>query len=461
MRNDTIAAISTPSGEGGIGIIRISGPEAYEIAKKVFICKKKRDESFPLPRYMYYGHVQDAQEKIVDEALVSFMPAPATYTREDVVEINCHSGTVNLRLVLKAVLAEGARLAEPGEFTKRAFISGRIDLMQAESVMKIIKSRSEEGTKKAASALSGKSSGIINELRARVLSLQAQIEAGLDYPEEIAGQQNNLIGTVKKELIIIAEEITNLLKGVERNRFYIEGIPVAIIGRPNVGKSSLLNALLKQNKAITHEIPGTTRDTLEGAINTGGYPLKIIDTAGIQETADPVETQGIERSHQVAASAKILMIVLDGSEQLNENDLKLKGLRQPEQLQIIVVNKNDLPQVVKVEDIEKHFHYSPIVKISALKNIGITDLEGVITEIVDNSTFSGDDHSSLISMRHEIVAHEALKSIHHAIIIADRQPVELICYELNSAWLKLGEITGETVNKSILDEIFTKFCLGK
>jgi len=459
--NDTIAAISTPAGEGGIGIVRISGQSAFTIATSLFDCKEKKSSSFPLPRHLYYGHIINRRGEAIDEVLVSFMSAPNTYTREDVVEINCHSGMINLRLVLDNVIDQGARLAEPGEFTKRAFLSGRIDLLQAESIIGIIKSKSEIGAIRAADSLKGDLSQRVSEIRVSLVTARAQIEAGLDYPEEIEDQQGDLRLKVGQELNHVKSKMEEIVRGVERNNLYIEGTTMAIVGRPNVGKSSLLNNLLKQEKAITHELPGTTRDTLEGLVYIGGYPINMVDTAGIQTTEDPVEKKGIERTYRAASTAKILLIVLDGSEKIKELDKSMKNLIKPGQLIIIVINKIDLPQAIKKVEIDKLFPGLPVINISALKNQGVESLEKEIVTALDRYLGQGGENMSLSSVRQENILREALNYIQNATQMLYAEPVELISYELNCAWEKLGEAIGEVASESLLDEIFSQFCLGK
>lgn len=459
LENDTICAISTPLGEGGIGIVRVSGPDAYAIAGNIFECSKSSSPEYPVPRRLYHGYIKDKSGTILDEVLVSFMPAPYTYTRENIVEINCHSGIFALRAILKRVMDSGVRLAEPGEFTKRAFLHGRIDLSQAEAVMNIIRARSEEAVKVAARALQGDLALQIEKIREKIVSIRAPLEAWFDYPEEFSDAPS--LDHIKVELDQLQLLLQALLKGVDRNRAYQEGVSVAIIGRPNVGKSSLLNALLRQQRAIVHELPGTTRDMLEGYMNLGGYPINLVDTAGIQGTADPVEKQGIERSRLAAKRAKLLIVVLDGSELWTNADFEIAELRRPGQGLVIVINKIDLEQKLS-EDLVRNYHQeAEIVKTSALTGEGIQLLEDAVTRQLDQVLGTAGESPMLVSIRHEEIICEAKEIIGNSINILEDYPVELISLELQTAWLKLGEITGDTANETLLDKIFSEFCLGK
>lgn len=456
---DTICAISTPLGEGGIGIVRLSGPEAFSLVKSLFSCKKSLDKDYPKPRYLYHGYIQKDGSP-VDEVLVSFMPAPRTYTCEDVVEINCHSGVIALRSILRMVLEKGARLAEPGEFTKRAFLKGRIDLSQAEAVMNIVKARSEEAAKIAMRTLGGELSGRIESIREEITRIRAPMEACFDYPEEY--DENEYIGEeILTQLSALKQSVKELLVGVERNRAHQEGASIAIIGRPNVGKSSLLNALLKQQKAIVHDLPGTTRDMLEGYLTLGGYPLKLIDTAGIQGTEDPVEKEGIERSRAAASMARMLIVVIDSSVPVTQQDREIAKLYQPGQGLVVALNKKDLEPVVQEADIKSLFGSHRVVKTSAISNEGINKLEQAVTEELDNCYGSAGETSLIVSFQHEETLKEVINIVENAIEIAALEPPEMISLELQLAYVKLGEITGQTASDELLDRIFSQFCLGK
>lgn len=462
MQNtDTIAAISTPLGEGGIGIIKISGPASFSLVADIFFPSQQNcPDLYPEPRKLYHGVIRDSTSQVVDEVLVSFMPAPFTYTREDIVEINCHSGIFALRSILQLVLEREARLAEPGEFTRRAFVNGRIDLSQAEAVMSMIKARSEEAAKLAARSLRGELSVKIEKLREQIVALRAPIEAAIDYPDEYDDRpvENKLLTS---KLFDLRDQLLHLLQGIERNRAFQEGVSVAIIGRPNVGKSSLLNALLHQQKAIVHEKPGTTRDLLEGYLNLGGYPLRIIDTAGIQGTDDPVEKEGIERSRYAAQAAKLLIVVLDGSVAWSEEDAEIVSLKQPDQGLVIVVNKQDLEQKLDLRAVTKFIDGGKLVRTAALKEEGIKELEAAISAQLDKTLSSPVESPVIVSIRHEEIINDTLKNLEDAISAVNDQPIELVSFELHNAWHKLGEISGATYSDALLDKIFSEFCLGK
>ncbi len=459
--NETIAAISTPLGEGGIGIVRLSGPEAFRIVEKIFYCQKKEQPDFPRPRYLYYGHLKDFRSSFIDEVLVSFMPAPHTYTREDIVEINCHSGIFALRSIQKLVLEAGARTAEPGEFTKRAFLSGRIDLSQAEAVLNMIKARSEEAVKVAARGLQGELLRKVESAREQIISLRAPLEASFDYPEEFDEEFD--YSSLESGLKEAIGHLEDMLKGAEKNRAYQEGVAVAIIGKPNVGKSSLLNALLQQQRAIVHEVPGTTRDLLEGYMNLGGYPIKLVDTAGIQKTCDPVERQGIELSRSAAGQARLIIMVFDGSDEWSQADEEIAVISRADQGLIVVINKTDLEQKLNPEILRERYPELSIVETSAVKGYGIKELEAAATAELDRiygaETIS--ESPVVASIRHEEIITRAREYLDNALAVLREQPLEIVSMEMQNAWDKLGEITGDTVNDALLDKIFSEFCLGK
>ncbi len=458
--SDTIVAISTPLGEGGIGIVRLSGPESFLAVCKIFNCLKSSEPGFPKPRYLYYGTLKDLKGETVDEALVSFMPAPYTYTREDLVEINCHSGIVNLRAILKTILAMGIRLAEPGEFTKRAFLNGRIDLSRAEAVIGLIRARSEEAAKASLRTLQGKLAETVENIRSRIIVIRAPIEAEIDYPEEFmdalpAGE------TIQSDLQAIKDQLEQLLKGITRNRAYQEGVAVAIIGKPNVGKSSLLNRLLGDQRAIVHEMPGTTRDLLEGYLSLGGYPLRLIDTAGIQGTADPVEAEGIKRARNVAAEAQLVLLVLDGSLPFDQDVAGLISSIGAGMNLIVIVNKSDLPQLVTESEVKRQFGEAAIVTVSALEGAGIPSLEQAVAERLDKHFGELSDSPMLITFRQEGILNEALIGIRQAEKVLFSEPAEIFSMLLQQAWSVLGQITGSAADEDLLDRVFSEFCLGK
>ena len=459
---ETIAAISTPLGEGGIGIVRISGEEAFQIGKKIFVPKKDPTRDYPRSHYLYYGHIYSEQGELIDEVLLTFMRAPRTYTREDTVEINCHSGIFTLRLILKRVLEAGARMARPGEFTRRAFLNGRIDLSQAESILKIIRARSDEAVKIAASNMQGRLSQEIREIRESILNLLARIEAQLDFPEELEEEETALGREIENELGRIKELLGNMARGAERGRAMQEGLVSAIVGKPNAGKSSLLNALLREQRAIVHEVPGTTRDLLEGYLNIRGYPLCLIDTAGIHQTDDPVEQAGIARAKGAIADARLLIIVLDGSTAWSTDDEAIASLIQPGQLVVVVINKKDLVQKISMDEVTRRFPGYPVVRTSAINNQGIEQLEEIIEKILDQNlgTIAGET-PVMVNLRHARIVQEACEQIGEALQAAVTQPLELATIGLREAWVKLGEITGETASDELLERVFSEFCIGK
>jgi tRNA modification GTPase len=460
ITNDTIAAISTPLGEGGIGIVKISGSDSFRLAKQLFKCSHSAKPGYPKPRYLYHGHIIDKAGNILDEVLVSFMPAPHTYTRENIVEINCHSGILTLRAILKLALASGARLADPGEFTKRAFLSGRIDLAQAEAVMNIIRARSEQAVNTAARVLKGDLHLAIERLKSKIITLRAPVEAMLDYPEEYDELEQPVLA-LTAGIDSVRDDLKEMLKGTDISRAFQDGVSIAIVGRPNVGKSSLLNALLRQQKAIVHDMPGTTRDLLEGYMNMGGYPLRLIDTAGIQGTEDPVEKEGIERTKIAAADAQLLIMVMDGSAKLSDADYEMAELVNDDQGLVIVINKADLVQGLDEEEVKKLFPDAAVVHTSALTGEGINRLEEGVAMQLDSKFGTFPESPIIVNIRHECILGEALGIVESIIKEFDNIPPELVSEELHRAWHKLGEISGDAVDDALLDKIFSEFCLGK
>ncbi|OPY58841.1 MAG: tRNA modification GTPase MnmE [Pelotomaculum sp. PtaU1.Bin035] len=460
MCEDTIAAISTPLGEGGIGIIKISGPEAVSIAGKVF--KPKRggwdgEKSHTL----VYGHIYDSHTgQAVDEVLVSCMKAPYTYTREDVVEINCHGGIVPLRKVLELVLAEGARMAEPGEFSKRAFLNGRLDLAQAESIIDVIRSKTEDGLKIAVSQLKGDLSLKIDELKKRLLGILAQVEANIDFPDE------NLEEATGSNIIISSEELLKEIKKMviesEAGIVYREGIRAAIIGKPNVGKSSLLNAVLKQKRAIVTDIPGTTRDVIEEIVNIRGIPLRIIDTAGLHKTDDLVEKIGVERTKEMIEQADLVLLVLDAAIGLSDQDFEIID-SIGEKKSLVLVNKVDVKKsIINQGDLDRLAGGRPVLWISAEQGTGLDKMEEVIVEMVLGGQIVRSDTLLVANIRHKQALEKAACYLEEAVSgVKSMFPVDIVAIDLRAAWEALGEITGSTVTEDLIDRIFKDFCIGK
>ena len=460
MIEDTIAAISTPLGEGGIGIVRISGKNAADIAGKIFRPGSKIN-FINENRRLIYGHIVDENELEIDEVLLCYMKGPQTYTREDIVEIHCHGGIVPLRKVLEQVLARGARLAQPGEFTKRAFLNGRLDLAQAESIIDIIRSKTDRGLSLAVSLLKGNLSKRITEIQNRILGLLARVEANIDFPEEdleeTAGE------AIIQEGEEILKELAEMISSADKGRVYREGISTIIIGNTNVGKSSLLNALLRENRAIVTDIPGTTRDLIEEIINIQGIPLRIIDTAGLRETTDFVEKIGVERTRETIDKADLVLVVLDAIRGLNSEDRAILELIKDKKA-LILINKIDVAEEkirIKESDVWKLVE-KPVLWISALKGIGIDRLEKEIFEMVTGGQVTGSDAVLVANIRHKEVLERSARHLQEAINGARQAlPVDIVAIDLREAWEALGEITGSTATEDLLDRIFEDFCIGK
>lgn len=457
---DTIAAISTPPGEGAISIVRLSGDEALSIAQRVTDYKQK-DLTQVESHTIHYGHVKDpASNQVLDEVMYSVMREPKTFTRENIVEINCHGGMVVANQVLQLLLRQGARLAEPGEFTKRAFLNGRMDLSQAEAVMDLIQSKTDESMSLALNQLDGKLSTMIQELRQKLLEALAQVEVNIDYPEydDVEEMTTRLI---EEKTHDVKEDIAKLLRTAKQGKILREGLSTAIIGRPNVGKSSLLNDLLQEDKAIVTDIAGTTRDVIEEYINVRGVPLKLVDTAGIRETDDVVEKIGVERSKKALEEADLVLLVLNQSEELTDVDRELLALTSDSQ-RIILLNKNDLANKLDEEEVRKLVGADPILSISVVLSDGIDQLEQLIKETFFVGGAQEKDATYVSNSRHIALLEEAdvaLDEVLSAIEVS--MPVDLIQIDLTRAWDLLGEITGESVQDELITQLFSQFCLGK
>jgi tRNA modification GTPase len=451
---DTICAVSTPPGEGGIGIIRVSGKEAVPIASGIFRPRAEAAPALGVSHTLRFGHIVDpATGELVDEVLVSVMRAPATYTREDVVEINCHGGMVPLWRTIELLVAAGARQAEPGEFTKRAFLSGRIDLAQAEAVMDIIRAKTDLALRAANEQLRGGLSDEISALRDRLISIIASVEAGIDFPEDMESETGKKLG---QEVTRVLDGIDGLLSSASLGRILRDGFATAIVGRPNVGKSSLLNALLRQDRAIVTEVPGTTRDVLEEYVNVAGVPLRILDTAGIRHSHDVVEQEGIRRSLAAMGSADIVLVVLDGSQQLTPEDRlvldKVNGKNA-----IAVINKSDLPQ--KLESNEQP---AAQVAVSCRTGAGLEDLRRAIGDMVKKGTIASREHTWAVNQRHRSALEQTKGSLQRALeAITSGLSPEFIAVDLRGALDSLGLIIGATYTEDILERIFNDFCIGK
>ncbi len=451
---DTIAALSTPLGEAGIGIVRLSGPQAETIARRIFRPRQPRQKW--RSHQLYLGHIVDSQGEIIDEVLVTLMRAPRTYTRQDVVEINCHSGYAVLSRILALTLAQGARLARPGEFTLRAFLSGRLDLTQAEAVLEVIKARTQTGLKVAAGHLSGGLGRELSQVREALLDLLARVEAALDFPEEAAELSPD---SLKEGLKLQNQSLERLIKTYREGRLLREGILVVIAGRPNVGKSSLLNCLLNQERAIVTEIAGTTRDFIEETITLKGVPVRLSDTAGLRPAQDRLEELGIARTKERLAQADLALYLVDGSAPLTAEDLE--ALRElAGQKGLAVINKMDLPFMLSETDLQTATSF-PLIKISALTGHGLEDLQQGIVDLALSGGLQGQGEI-ITQARHHQHLNNALAFLEqaHALLSPDT-PWELVALELKEAIQQLGEITGEEVGDAVLDRIFSEFCLGK
>lgn len=455
---DTIAAISTPPGEGAISIVRMSGEEAVSIAQKVFSGK---DLTQAKSHTINYGHIVDPKtHEEIDEVMVSLMLAPKTFTREDVVEINCHGGIVATNRILQLLLINGARLAEPGEFTKRAFLHGRIDLTQAESVMDLIRAKTDRSMKIALNQLDGNLSYLIDSLRKDILDVLAQVEVNIDYPEydDVEEMTTKLL---KEKAIEIKQRIEQLLKTASQGKIMREGLATALVGRPNVGKSSLLNHLLHEDKAIVTDVAGTTRDVIEEYVNVSGVPLKLIDTAGIRETDDKVEKIGVERSKKAIEQSDLVLLVLNAAESLTKEDLELIRLTNDKK-RIIILNKTDLEEKLDRKELAKISENAPVYATSILKNEGVEALEKAISKLFFNGIENSQSTVMVTNARHIALLKKAQNSLDSVLEgISSGIPVDLVQIDMTEAWNLLGEITGESYEDELLDQLFSQFCLGK
>jgi tRNA modification GTPase len=452
---DTICAVSTPPGEGGIGIIRVSGSDALAVSSRVFRPRRDRDIAAAATHSLQYGHVVDPDSgEVVDEVLVTVMRAPASYTREDVVEINCHGGMMPLWRVMKLLIAAGARQAEPGEFTRRAFLSGRIDLAQAEAVMDVIRARTELSLRAANELLLGGLSAEITALRDRVVSLIASVEAGIDFPEEDIETVSG--GSLENEASDVLAGIDEILASYNSGRILRDGFAVAIVGRPNVGKSSLLNALVKQNRAIVTDMPGTTRDVIEEYLNISGVPVKVLDTAGIRHAHDQVEQEGVRRSLEVIASADIVLVVLDGSQPLSAEDRRVLD-EVGDKRAIAVVNKSDLAQLIQLPPAVQRR-----VFVSCRTSEGLDILKKTLAEMVMQGMAGQRAHAWAVNQRQRTALEQARESVLRSLeSINARLSPEFIAVDLRGALDSLGLIIGATYTDDILERIFNDFCIGK
>lgn len=455
MLFDTIAAISTPKGEGGIGIIRISGDKSFEILDKIF---KPKNQNKDLGFYQFnYGFIYDG-EKVIDESMVVRMKAPKTYTCEDVVEINCHGGQFVTQKVLELVLKNGARHAEQGEFTKRAFMNGRIDLSQAEAVMDLIQGKTEKSLSLSLDQLRGDLRDKINSFKKALLDITAHVNVVLDYPEE--GIDDPLPVELRDNLEAVYEEATRLIESYDKGKKIKEGIKTVIVGKPNVGKSTLLNSLLREERAIVTHVAGTTRDVIEEVINIKGIPLVLVDTAGIRQTDDIVENIGVEKSKEFIEKADLVLLVLDASRELEDEDREvINQINENHKKVIVLLNKIDLERKIDLDE----YNFENIVEISAQKNVGIEDMEEKIYSfIVDEKVEDSYEKLIITNVRHKTALEKTKDAIRNIFETIDMGlPMDLISVDLKEALDSLSEITGEISSEDILDHVFGNFCVGK
>ena len=453
----TIASISTAPGIGGIGIIRMSGKKSFEVLNKIFYPKNQYNIEDIKGYTIKYGHIKE-NEKIIDEVLVSFFKAPHSYTAENMCEINSHGGIVVMRKILDLCLKNGAELAEPGEFTKRAFLNGRMDLSQAESVIDIINAKSDIEAKEGIKQLEGFLTQEINKIKEKILDLMTNIEVSIDYPEYDI--ENLLESDVSNKLNNIKIDLQKLEKSFSNGKIIKEGIKTAIIGKPNAGKSSLLNAILKEERAIVTKFEGTTRDTIEEFVNINGIPLKLIDTAGIRETDNEIEKIGIEKSKSLAKEADLCIVIIDSSKKLDREDENILNVVNKNNT-VVVLNKSDLGSVIDANTaIINNFKY--IVNISALRNEGINDLYDIITKMFNLNEINLDNELIITNERHKNIISKAISNIEKAKkSLDDNMPIDIVAISIKDVLSNLGEITGDVASEEIINEIFARFCLGK
>lgn len=452
----TIAAISTATGNSGIGIIRMSGDESFDIIKKIFKTKSKKTEI--KPNTINYGYIVSGNE-IIDEVLVSFFVSPKSFTTENMVEINSHGGIIIMNKILDLCLKNGAELAEPGEFTKRAFLNGRIDLSQAEAIVDIINAKSEKEARASMKQLNGYLSNRLRIIKNKIMEVLVDIEASIDYPEyDIEEVTESRIANSMHE---IKKDLNTLRKSFDNGKLIKDGVKVAIIGRPNAGKSSLLNAILKEERAIVTEIEGTTRDTIEEFIQVEGIPIKIIDTAGIRDTQNIVEQIGISKSKEAANEADLIIAIIDSSKELNKEDREIIDFIQNKKA-IILLNKMDLEKKINEDEIKKIVENKEILSISALNKEGIEKILETISRMYKFNEIEIDDSLTITNNRHKIAINNMIDFVEKAEeAIKKQMPIDVVTIHITAILGEMGKITGESVSEDIINEIFKKFCLGK
>ncbi|ARB78732.1 MULTISPECIES: tRNA uridine-5-carboxymethylaminomethyl(34) synthesis GTPase MnmE [Staphylococcus] len=459
MDFDTITSISTPMGEGAIGIVRLSGPQAIEIGDKLYKGKYKLAEVDS--HTINYGHIVDPEtNEVVEEVMISVLRAPKTFTREDIIEINCHGGILTINRVLELTMTHGARMAEPGEYSKRAFLNGRIDLSQAEAVMDFIRSKTDRASKVAMNQIEGRLSDLIKRQRQSILEILAQVEVNIDYPEydDVEDATTEFLLEQSKN---IKAEIDKLLETGAQGKIMREGLSTVIVGKPNVGKSSMLNNLIQDNKAIVTEVAGTTRDVLEEYVNVRGVPLRLVDTAGIRDTEDIVEKIGVERSRKALSQADLILFVLNYNEPLTKEDRTLFEVIKNEDV-IVIVNKTDLVQQLNIEEVQEMIGNKPLIQTSMLKQEGIDELEIQIRDLFFGGDVQNQDMTYVSNSRHIALLKQARHAIQDAIDAAESGvPMDMVQIDLTRTWEILGEIIGESASDELINQLFSQFCLGK
>ena len=457
--NDTIVAIATAIGESAIGIVRISGEDSIMIANQIFISKANKKLVDFSNKELVYGHIVD-NEKVIDEVFITYMKAPNTYTCQDIVEINCHGGIIPLNQILKLIMQKGARIAEKGEFTKRAFLNGRLDLSQAEAVMDLISAKTPKGYDIALNQLEGILSKKIIELRDEIVIVMSKIEVGIDYPEEDI--EDITYEEILNHLNNISNKISELVKKSETGKVLREGLNTVIVGKPNVGKSSLMNALIRESRSIVTDIPGTTRDIIEEHIHIKGIPLKIVDTAGIRESNDVIEKMGVMRSKEWFNKADLIIFVLNAAESLSQEDIEIMELIK-DRNSIVLINKTDLPQNIDMDLINEHIGDKIIIKAAITLEHGLDELEDKIVEMVYGGEVNINSENLIVSnVRHITSLEVAQKQVNEAIESTKNHiPYDFIEVDIKNIYETLGEISGDTIEEDVITKIFSNFCIGK
>jgi tRNA modification GTPase len=459
MFEDTIAAIATAPGEAGIGIVRLSGSKAIEILDRIFKAKKSISAFDIVSRMVTYGHIVDEDKNVIDEVLSIIMRKPNSYTTEDVVEIHCHGGIIPVRRIMELVLRNGAVMAEPGEFTKRAFLNGRIDLTQAEAVIDVITSKTETGLNAALNQLEGDLSQEIHRIMDELLSMIAHIEASIDFPEHDIEEVT--LDNIQRAAVNVSAAIKKLSNSFEEGKIIRDGLSTAIVGRPNVGKSSLLNVLVRENRAIVTDVPGTTRDIIEEYLNIGGVLIKLIDTAGIRETEDIVERIGVERTKAAIEEAEVVIFAIDASVPLTREDYDILQLIKTKKV-LVAANKIDKGVNQDINKLIDGFGKDHVIEMSVKQRIGIDMLEIKIKDLVYHGQATVSKNKMVTNIRHKDLLDKAFDSVNKVIgALQNGVPVDLISVDIKDAWGRLGQITGDVAEEDIINEIFSKFCIGK